>query len=455
MTNALFGFRNHALTGTFTASAAAAGLGPDQMANPHGATSTSWQTPAGTTTAWARLDAGAAVEWGAVALCNTNLTPAATVRWRLSDDATFAASPVWDTGAVPVVAAGYRQAVAVEPASLQAGGAVNTVGNPRAAGLVAGSPGTLPTAWVQPVSQGGMTRTLSIVAVGAVSGIGWRLAGTASNTTTTALEPAARASAPAAAPLQSRSVTCLLWIAGGTLTNVDFVRLAAIALDAAGNSVQVLTNVDIKASLTATPQMFTFSYTLPSTGTIARVNPRIEVRTVNGTASDCTLGIAYLSEFNAPIPPSAVTLPPALARYLRVDIADPGNPAGFLRAAQLYAGPVARPIGNIGYETAFARTVDAPALTTRGGQEFPILRHTRRGWRIAMPSLRPAEVWPLVDALQLAAADGRNVLFIPFPAGADIQRDAVFGRLTDPAPITWPNPTPLRRAWSCTITERL
>jgi hypothetical protein len=455
MTNALFGFRNNALTGAFTASAAVAALGPDQMANPHGATSTSWQTPAGTTTAWARLNAGAAVEWGAVALCNTNLTPAATVRWRLSDDATFAASPVWDTGAVPVVAAGYRQAVAVEPAALQAAGPVNTVVNPRGAGLVAGSPGTLPTGWAQPASQTGLTRTLSVEAAGAVNGIGWRLAGTASSTASSALEPAARASAPAALPSQSRSVTCLLWIAGGTLTNIDFVRLASIALDDAGEVVLTQTGEDIKASLTATPQIFTYSYTTPSTTTVARVNPRLTVRTVNGTASDLTLGIAYLSEFNTPIPPSVVTLPPALARYLRVDIADPGNPAGFLRAAQLYAGPVARPIGNIGYETAFARTVDAPALTTRGGQEFPILRHTRRGWRIALPSLREAEVWPLVDALQLAAADGRNVLFIPFPAGADIQRDAVFGRMTEPAPITWPNATPLRRAWSCTITERL
>jgi hypothetical protein len=455
MTNALFGFNNRALAGTLTASAAAAGLGPEQLATPHGATSSSWQTPAGTTTAHVRLDAGSAVEWGAVALCNTNLTPAATVRWRLSNDANFAASMVWDTGAVPVVSAGYRQAVAVEPAALQAAGPVNTVGNARAAGLVAGSPGTLPTSWTQLVSQGGITRTLSIENVGAVSGIGVRLAGTASNAANTVVEPAARASAPAAAPSQSRSVTCLLWIAGGTLANIDFVRLGAIALDAAGGAVQVLTHADIKASLTAAPQMFTFSYTLPSTGTVARVNPRIEVRTVNGTASDFTLGIAYLSEFNTPIPPSVVTLPPAQARYLRVDIADPGNPAGFIRAAQLYGGPVARPISNIGYESAFARTVDAPALTTRGGQEFPILRHTRRGWRISMPSLREAEVWPMVDALQLAAADGRNVLFIPFPAGADIQRDAVFGRLTDPAPITWPNPTPLRRAWSCTITERL
>jgi hypothetical protein len=262
MTNALFGFDNRALGGTFTVSAAVAGLGPDQLADPHGATATSWQTPAGTTSGWVRLDAGAAVGWGAFALCNTNLTPAATLRWRLSDDAAFATA-IYDSGTLGgAVVAGYRQAVHVLP--------------------------------------------------------------------------------------------------------------------------------------------------------------------------------------------SAVT-----ARYLRFDIADPGNPAGFLRAAQLYAGPVVRPARNIGYETAFARAVDAPAITTRGGQEFPILRHTRRSWRIALPSLGEDEVWPLVDALQLAAADGRNVLFLPFPEGQQIARDAVFGRLTDAAPITWPHPTPIRRAWSCTITERL
>jgi hypothetical protein len=262
MTNAAFGFDNWALTGELTASAAVAGLGADHLANPHGATATSWQTPVGTTSAHVVLDAGAAVSWGGFALCNTNLMPAATLRWRLSDDASFATA-IYDSGILSgAVAAGYRQA--------------------------------------------------------------------------------------------------------------------------------------------------------------------------------------------AHVLPSAVT-----ARYLRVDIVDPGNPAGFLRAAQLYAGPIVRPARNIGYETAFARAVDAPAITTRGGQEFPILRHTRRSWRISLPSLGEDEVWPLVDALHLAAADGRNVLFLPFPTGQHIARDAVFGRLTDPAPITWPHPTPARRAWSCTITERL
>ena len=65
MTNAAFGFDNWALTGELTASAAVAGLGADQLANPHGATATSWQTPVGTTSGWMQLDAGAAVSWAA------------------------------------------------------------------------------------------------------------------------------------------------------------------------------------------------------------------------------------------------------------------------------------------------------------------------------------------------------------------------------------------------------
>ena len=261
MTNAMFGFQNHALTGVLSASASVPGLGPDQLATPHGATSASWRTPAGTTSGWVLLDAGAPVEWGAFGLFNTNLTAAATVRWRVAN--------------------------------------------------------TLP-------------------------------------------------------------ITSTVYDSGTLLFNVD-------------------------------------------------------------------PGYRY-----------AVHFPPTITgRYMDLIISDPSNPAGFLRAAQLYAGPVAQPARNIGYDSVFSRAVDAPALMTRGGQEFPILRHTRRSWRISLPTLGENEVWPLVDALQLAAADGRNVLFAPFPTGQQIARDVVFGRMTEPAPITWPHPSPIRRAWSATITERL
>jgi len=120
MTTLLIGWTNRAKAGTLTASAAASGLGPDQVANDQGATSAAWQTPAGTTTAHLQLDAGSAVAWRALSIHRTNLTPAGTVRWRLSSDSTFATA-LYDSGAVAgQVAAGYGQAVHVLTAEVTA-----------------------------------------------------------------------------------------------------------------------------------------------------------------------------------------------------------------------------------------------------------------------------------------------------------------------------------------------
>lgn len=452
MTNALFGFANHALSGTFSASASVAGLSPDQLGNDQGATSTSWQTPAGTTTAHVVLDAGAEVEWGAVALCNTNLTPAATLRWRLSNDPAFAASPVWDTGAAPAVVTGYRQAVAVEPAALQSAATANRVRNPRAAGAVVGTPGTLPTNW-STLTFDGVSR--QVVGAGVDGGLPYldvRFFGTPTATSSNAhIRFDAVGGIPATVG-QIWTSSFFVRLIGGSLANVTVNRqlgeFSSSFVFLSGTSSAIVPTAGALAQ-----QRWQHTRTI-SSASVAFVAETIFFSYTNGQPIDVTL------RFGAPqleLGATATTplLPPARARYLRCDIADPTNPATFLRAAQLYAGPVARPVRNIGYETAFARAVDAPALVTRGGQEFPILRHTRRSWRIALPSLAEDEVWPLVDALQLAAADGRNVLFIPFPAGPNVQREAVFGRLTDPAPITWPHPSPIRRAWSCTITERL
>jgi hypothetical protein len=122
MTNCIFGLPddNRVLTGALSASAAATGLGASNLADDHGATSTSWQTPAGTTSAYFQLDGGGGATWDVLGFFNSNLTPAATVRWRLSDDATFATS-ISDSGVLsgPVVA-GYRQALRVLAATVTA-----------------------------------------------------------------------------------------------------------------------------------------------------------------------------------------------------------------------------------------------------------------------------------------------------------------------------------------------
>jgi hypothetical protein len=80
---AMFGWESLVLSSTVSASAEVSGLGAGQLQNLHGATATAWQTPVGTTTAWLLLDAGVAAVWRALGLFRTNLTPAATVRWRI------------------------------------------------------------------------------------------------------------------------------------------------------------------------------------------------------------------------------------------------------------------------------------------------------------------------------------------------------------------------------------
>lgn len=262
MSNAAFGFQNRVPGGAMSASASAAGLGPDQLQNPHGATSTSWTTPTGTTSAWVQLDAGAAVTWGMFGLFNSNLTSSATVRWRVGSDSTFATS-TYDSGVLSgTVATGYRQSVH--------------------------------------------------------------------------------------------------------------------------------------------------------------------------------------------FPPTTQT-----ARYLRLDLADAGNPENCLRVAQLYAGPVVRPQRNLGFESAFAREVETPTLVTRGGQQYPTFRFARRSWRVVLSSLASSDVWSVTQALQIAAQDGSNVLFVPFPAGANVSQEAVFGIVSGASPVSWPARLPETRAWAANITERL
>jgi hypothetical protein len=120
MTTLLLGWINRAKTGTLTASAAASGLGADQVANDQGATSAAWRTPAGTTTAHLQIDAGGAVAWRLLSIHRTNLTPAATLRWRLSGDAGFSTA-LYDSGTLSAqVAAGYGQAVHVLTAEVTA-----------------------------------------------------------------------------------------------------------------------------------------------------------------------------------------------------------------------------------------------------------------------------------------------------------------------------------------------
>lgn len=260
-----FGFptENWARTGTVTASAEVAGLGAGQVQNDQGSNATAWQTPSGVTSASLTIDAGASQNWRAFLLARANLTTAATVRWRVTNDVTFATS-VYDSG---------------------------------------------------------------VISAGVVAGYG-----------------------------QS---------------------------------------------------------------------------------------ILFLSANQA-------------GRYGRVDIDDPTNPERLLRIPLVFAGPVRTPARRFAVAaTFFARTPTAPAVVTRGGQEFPDFRTARRSWLVQLPLLTAAESWSLAQELQRVSETGSNVLFLPYLASANAAQEAVFGRVIEPSPVTFPGGFQRVRAWSATIAERL
>ncbi len=116
--NMLLGWPNRVPGGTVTASAEVVGLGAGNLQNDQGSPDQAWQTPAGTTEAWLRLDAGYTGYWRAFGLFRCNLGLQAQVRWRVWQGADYAdAALEYDSGYVEAgIVFGFGQSVHVAPA---------------------------------------------------------------------------------------------------------------------------------------------------------------------------------------------------------------------------------------------------------------------------------------------------------------------------------------------------
>lgn len=143
------------------------------------------------------------------------------------------------------------------------------------------------------------------------------------------------------------------------------------------------------------------------------------------------------------------------ARYCRCDLNDPGNPDGFLNVPLAYAGPAVSPAFNFDYPSTFSIDDATDEVVTRGGAEYPEHRFTRRRWAVAYETIAQADLWATVMAWYRAGFGGGNVLFIPNPASADMNREAIFGRVKAASDVTYPFDNEEYRAWRATVTERL
>lgn len=142
-------------------------------------------------------------------------------------------------------------------------------------------------------------------------------------------------------------------------------------------------------------------------------------------------------------------------RYCRCDIDDNANPDGFIRAALAYAGPAWQPSVNVSSQSTFSWDVNEETPVTRGGQEFPRLNWEQRRWDIVFNAIKSAEFWPSYMEFLRLARQNYNVLYVPDPADADIQRETVFGRAKAADDVTFPTNSKAFRAARFRITERL
>jgi hypothetical protein len=208
MAKALFGYVNNLLLpGTgLTATSQVGALPVTNLQNNQGSASTAWQTEAGVTSAALGVTTtSAANQWRAFCLARTNLTTAATVRWRVGPvEALFEETPTFDlnfeSGSITAPAGynfvraskawGFNSSgdlteyandtlrIVYDPATLACLGALreesrtNQIRNPRcegaAAGLI-GLAGAMPTNWTSTNSNAGMN--VWVVGTGTENGI--------------------------------------------------------------------------------------------------------------------------------------------------------------------------------------------------------------------------------------------------------------------------------------------
>lgn len=121
MGNSALGWINRVTTGALSVVSSATNMGTGSLQDDQCSSDSAWQTPSGTlTNAWLLIDSGSSAStWRAFGLFRTNLTAAATVRWKVGNSLSAGriTGASYDSGSVSAgVAAGYLQSLLVAAA---------------------------------------------------------------------------------------------------------------------------------------------------------------------------------------------------------------------------------------------------------------------------------------------------------------------------------------------------
>lgn len=189
------------------------------------------------------------------------------------------------------------------------------------------------------------------------------------------------------------------------------------------------------------------------TNLTAAATMRVRVGTAANVASSpaydggvVSAGVAVGIRQALHILPSAVS-----AVALRIDLADPTSPDGFLNIPLAFAGPAVE--FNISTSTDDGDAIRRADVQTRGGSIIADPLSRARDWSARIGFIREAEA-AFIDPLKAAAAQGINVFFLPLLGHPRASSDAVFGQMA-PARRGYLGQVAAYRTWAFTITERL
>ncbi len=144
-----------------------------------------------------------------------------------------------------------------------------------------------------------------------------------------------------------------------------------------------------------------------------------------------------------------------VADFVQIFFNDPTNPDNNINIGGVFCGPLWIPATGADWNLALGRDSQINEVVTRGGQERPQLQWDKRKVTFTLPGIRKSELYADQQELDRISRMGSNVLFIPDITSDDLQREAIYGRLTEQSDLTLPYHNIDRRSWGGKVTERL
>lgn len=140
----------------------------------------------------------------------------------------------------------------------------------------------------------------------------------------------------------------------------------------------------------------------------------------------------------------------ANARYLRVLIDDPANPAGYVQIGQLFAGGGLQPRYSASYGLQDSWIDKTEVQETESGYAFADPRRRRRRVQFATEHLSLTEA-AVAHELQRRQGLWGEVLWVPYPGNqAESQRYGFIGRMTELSAIEYPYYHTRSQGWAIT-----